>query len=163
MSHVAPHAHVRARTLIASAQSAGVFGAFLDLVDAVGLSGTLCGDGPFTIFAPTDAAFLRIPQATREKVFAAAYRGRMRNVLSMHIAPGAVRSRRFEGCRMHAETIGGVILHIDGLRADGRAGIVVNAATIIMPDIGASNGVLHGIDRVIWPKRRASDATIGSA
>lgn len=133
--------------LIAAAIEAGNFTTFTSLVEAANLRTTLSGAGPFTVFAPTDAAFEKFPDATLAKLRQSDQAELLRAVIGAHFAAGQVRTRRFAGKRIRAKSHQGGDLVIDGAE-----GIVVNGAKVTNPDILAANGVLHGIDRVLWPK-----------
>lgn len=143
----------RARDLIAAAKQAGVYKTFLNALQASGLAATLEGAGPFTVFAPTDHAFEKFPTATMDKLMAADQRALLRSVLGYHFAVGQVKAARFAGKKIRAKTFDGRDLIIDGV-----GGVRVNGAKLIHPDIFADNGVLHGIDRVLWPEVAAAPA-----
>ena len=114
-------------------------------VVAAGLAGTLSGDGPFTVFAPTDAAFAALPEGTVETLLKPENKDQLVSILTYHVVPGAVKSSDLtEG--MTAATVqgGNVTFTLDG-------GAKVNGANITAADIAASNGVIHVIDTVIMP------------
>lgn len=136
-------------TLIDVAQSAGQFSTFLRAVAAGDLLDTLRTRGPFTLFAPTDDAFDLFPASTLRKLMTPAHKPLLQKVLSYHFANGKVLAARFEGKRVRATTLEGGDLRISGVD-----GLTVNGASVSLPDILASNGVLHGIDRVLWPAAR---------
>lgn len=138
--------------IVGAAQSAGKFATFLMAAKSVGLTETLKRDGPFTLFAPTDKAFEQVPSSTLTKLRLPEHEALLRAVLLFHIAPGQVRAGRFAGSRIRAVSLQGGKLLIDG--SDG---IVVSGARVIAPDILASNGVIHGIDRVLWPKHALAE------
>lgn len=105
--------------------------------------------GPFTVFAPSDAAFQKFSKAALDK-FLNGDRALLDAVLGYHIAAGRVASARFEGKRIRAvmQAGGDVII-------DGRSGLRVNGARMTKPDLGGRNGVVHGIDGVLWPRESA--------
>jgi uncharacterized surface protein with fasciclin (FAS1) repeats len=113
------------------------------------------GAGPFTVFAPTDAAFNKLSPVALDN-FLRRDRDRLNVVLGYHLAAGQVASARFENKRIRAvmQAGGDVIV-------DGRTGMRVNAARMIKPDLVAGNGVVHGIDALLWP--RSMEAAIGAA
>ncbi|WP_343080714.1 fasciclin domain-containing protein [Ostreiculturibacter nitratireducens] len=121
-------------TLVAALQAA-------DLVD------TLKGDGPFTVFAPTNAAFAALPAGTVETLLEPENKDQLTAILTYHVVPGAVTSDQLAGKRMNVATVQGQTVHIDG-----RRGVKVNDANVTTADIMASNGVIHVIDKVILPK-----------
>ncbi|MEZ5996105.1 MAG: fasciclin domain-containing protein [Hyphomonadaceae bacterium] len=112
---------------------------------------TLEDDGPFTVFAPTDAAFGAMPPVALD-TFLHRDRLKLQRVLGYHIASGRVAAARFAGKRIRATMrTGGEVL------VDGRAGLKANDARVIKPDLDAANGVVHGIDALLWPR----DASAG--
>ncbi len=116
---------------------------------------TLEGPGPFTVFAPTDAAFATMSPVVLDK-FLRHDPERLHIVLGYHIAAGRVASARFADKRIRAvmQTGGDVMI-------DGRNGLRVNTARVIKPDLAAGNGVVHGIDALLWP-REATVAVAGA-
>jgi uncharacterized surface protein with fasciclin (FAS1) repeats len=104
------------------------------------------GHGPFTMFAPTDAAF-RAMSPVKLDGFLYRDRAKLQCVLGYHFAPGRVGAARFAGKRIRATMrTGGEVL------VDGRAGLKANGARVIKPDLEAANGVVHGIDALLWPR-----------
>ncbi len=114
------------------------------------------GAGPFTVFAPTDAAFEALPPATRDALLSDAA-GELNDLLGYHIAAGRVASSRFVGRRIRAVMSAGGDVIIEGRSG----GLRVNAARMCKPDLDARNGVVHGIDAVLWPRQVA--AAVGVA
>jgi uncharacterized surface protein with fasciclin (FAS1) repeats len=123
------------------------FSTLVAAVQAAGLVETLKSDGPFTVFAPTNAAFAALPKGTVESLLLPENRDRLVSVLTYHVVPGAVTSANLIGQRLDVETVQGQTVHIDGTD-----GVRVNRATVTQPDILASNGVIHRIDRVLLPR-----------
>ncbi len=114
-------------------------------VTAAGLVDTLKGDGPFTVFAPTDAAFEQLPAGTVEELLKPENKDQLISILSYHVVPGKVMSSDLvDG--MKAATVQGseVTVAIEG-------GAMVDDAKVIQADIEAENGVIHVIDKVIMP------------
>jgi uncharacterized surface protein with fasciclin (FAS1) repeats len=143
--------------LVDIARAAGGFASFLEAAEAAELLDTLQGPGPFTLFAPTDAAFAKFPAATLSKLMQADQKPLLRSIIAFHFAEGRVAAGRFAGKKIRAKSYeGGELL------VDGSSGIVVNGARVVMPDLGAVNGVLHGVDKVLWPKQREA-AVAGKA
>ena len=131
--------------IVDTARSAGGFETLLTAVEAAGLTSTLKGEGPFTVFAPTDAAFAALPAGTVEELLKPENRERLAGVLTYHVVPGKVMSSDLaEG--MKAATVQGaeVTITLEG-------GAKVNGANVTTADIPASNGVIHVIDQVILP------------
>lgn len=135
-------------TLVGAAVRAGAFKEFLRLAKAADLTETLRGLGPFTLFAPTDEAFAKLSPDALASLATEEQRDLLRSMLSYHFAEGQVKAERFAGKRMRAVSYEG-----SSIRIDGRNGLLVDGATVVMPNIFASNGVIHGIDRVIWPPK----------
>lgn len=125
------------------AASAG-FGTLSAAVEAAGLGETLSGPGPFTIFAPTDAAFAKLPAGAVEALLGDTER--LRAVLLHHVVPGSVMAADVVKLKS-AKTAGGTTLAI----AVDKSGVKVAGATVTQTDIAASNGVIHVIDTVLLP------------
>ncbi len=126
------------------AVGAGSFTTLVAAVEAAGLVDTLKGDGPFTVFAPTDEAFAALPEGTIEALLADI--PTLTAILTYHVVPGAVMSGDLSDGMM-AETVNGQSVTIgvgDTVTVDG--------ATVVQADIEASNGVIHVIDAVILPQ-----------
>ncbi|MCJ1902917.1 MULTISPECIES: fasciclin domain-containing protein [Paracoccus] len=131
--------------IVDTAVAAGDFTTLVAAVQAAGLVDTLKGEGPFTVFAPTDAAFAALPEGTVDTLLMPENRDQLVSILTYHVVPGAVMSSDLtEG--MTAATVqgGDVTFTLDG-------GAKVNDANITTADIAASNGVIHVIDTVIMP------------
>ncbi|WP_439136834.1 fasciclin domain-containing protein [Roseicyclus sp.] len=129
------------------AASAGQFTTLVAAVQAAGLVDTLKSDGPFTVFAPTDAAFAALPAGTVETLLRPENRDQLVSILTYHVVPGAVTSDQLAGQRLAVATVQGQNVHVDG-----RHGVRVNDSTVIQADIIASNGVIHVIDKVLLPR-----------
>ncbi len=117
-------------------------------VKAAGLVDTLKGDGPFTVFAPTDEAFAKLPAGTVDDLLKPENRAQLTRILTYHVVPGRVTSDQLAGKQIQADTAAGQSLAID---ASG-AGVMVQQATVTAADIPASNGVIHVIDTVLMPQ-----------
>lgn len=131
--------------IVDTAGAAGDFTTLVAAVQAAGLVDTLKGEGPFTVFAPTDAAFAALPEGTVDTLLKPENKDQLVSILTYHVVPGAVMSSDLtEG--MSAATVQGgeVTFTLDG-------GAKVNDANITTADIAASNGVIHVIDAVIMP------------
>ena len=123
------------------------FSTLVAAVSAAGLVETLKGDGPFTVFAPTNAAFAALPAGTVEDLLKRENKDKLVAILTYHVVPGAVTSDQLAGKRMDVVTVQGETVHIDG-----RSGVKVNKSNVTTADIKASNGVIHVIDQVLLPK-----------
>ncbi|CAN1485052.1 COG2335 Secreted and surface protein containing fasciclin-like repeats [Paracoccaceae bacterium] len=123
------------------------FSTLVAAVTAAGLVDTLKGDGPFTVFAPTNAAFEALPAGTVEDLLKPENKDKLIAILTYHVVPGAVTSDQLAGQRMDVATVQGQTVHVDG-----RSGVKVNSSKVTTADIIASNGVIHVIDSVLLPK-----------
>jgi uncharacterized surface protein with fasciclin (FAS1) repeats len=123
------------------------FSTLVAAVQAAGLAETLKGDGPFTVFAPTNAAFAALPAGTVENLLKPENKDQLVKILTYHVVPGAVTSDQLAGKRMDVATVQGQTVHVDG-----RKGVKVNKSNVTTADIMASNGVIHVIDAVLLPK-----------
>ncbi|MBD0334730.1 MAG: fasciclin domain-containing protein [Cyanobacteria bacterium Co-bin13] len=116
-------------------------------IEAAGLEDTLSGDGPYTVFAPTNEAFEAIPAATRERLLDPENRDALVQVLSYHVVPQDLPANQIEAGEV--ETISGQSLNVEV--DSGAQSVNVNNARVIQPDVEASNGVIHVVDQVILP------------
>jgi len=108
------------------------------------------GKGPFTVFAPSDEAFEKFSSAARDDLLHGD-RNLLHLVLGYHVAAGRVSSARFAGKRIRAVMQAGGDVIIDGRTG----GLRVNDARVVKPDLDAANGVIHGIDSLLWPRAKA--------
>lgn len=116
-------------------------------VSAAGLVDDLKSEGPFTVFAPTNAAFEALPAGTVETLLQPENRDQLVRILTYHVVPGNVTSDQLAGQRLSVATVEGSQVDIDG-----RAGVKVGNATVTTADVLASNGVIHVIDTVLMPE-----------
>ena len=134
--------------IVDTAMAAGQFETLVAAVKAAGLVGTLKGDGPFTVFAPTDAAFAKLPAGTVETLLKPENKDQLVAILTYHVVPGKVMARDVIAKRTRASTVQGGEVVIDGV-----AGVFLNShAQVVAADIEASNGVIHVIEEVILPQ-----------
>jgi uncharacterized surface protein with fasciclin (FAS1) repeats len=138
--------------LIETANHAGNFRLFLQALEAAGLKDTLKETGPYTILAPVDDAFVKIPQTKLHDLFKSENRESLRSLLRNHIIAGDLPSRDLK-TRDEIRSMNG-----EELRIESRAGLWANEAQVITPDLKASNGVLHGIDTLLMPQTQAAAA-----
>lgn len=138
--------------LMETANQTGNFRILLQALEAAGLKDTLKETGPYTILAPVDDAFIKIPQTKLHDLFTSENRESLRSLLRNHIIAGNFPSREL---KRHDE-----IRSMNGeeLRIESRAGLWANEAQVITPDLKASNGVLHGIDTLLMPQAQAATA-----
>lgn len=131
----------------AVATGAGQFNTLLAAVRAAELDATLNGAGPFTVFAPTDAAFDKLPAATLQRLLRPENRAALRQVVSYHVISGRVPSSGLMGKTMTSPTVEGSNVSIEG-----HNGVMINnSARVIQADIVANNGLIHSIDTVLMP------------
>ncbi|MEM8571732.1 MAG: fasciclin domain-containing protein [Pseudomonadota bacterium] len=128
------------------AQSAGSFTTLVAAVSAADLVETLQSDGPFTVFAPTDAAFAALPAGTVEELLEPESKDQLVSLLTYHVLPGRIMAGDLAGQQLSPATVNGETLEVDG-----RSGVTVNGANVVQADIEASNGVIHVIDTVLLP------------
>ncbi len=132
-----------AKDIVDTAVSAGNFNTLATALKAAGLIETLKGAGPFTVFAPTDAAFAKIPKAQLDALLAD--KAKLTAVLTYHVVAGAVMSKDVKA---------GMVKTVQGtsLTVTTTGGVKVNGASVTAVDIIADNGVIHVIDTVVLPK-----------
>ena len=133
--------------IVDTAVSAGSFNTLVAAVQAADLVDTLKGDGPFTVFAPTDAAFAKLPDGTVESLLKPENKGKLVQILTYHVLPGKVMSGDIAGKKLAAATVEGQSLAVDATN-----GVKINNAQVTAADVEASNGVIHVIDTVLLPK-----------
>jgi uncharacterized surface protein with fasciclin (FAS1) repeats len=126
---------------------AGQFNTLVAAVKAAGLVDALKGPGPFTVFAPTDAAFAKLPPGTLENLLKPENKEQLRKILTYHVVAGEVMAKDVMKLDS-AKTLEGANLTIHA----GKGGVMVNNAHVTKTDIAASNGVIHVIDTVLLPK-----------
>ncbi|MDY7020621.1 MAG: fasciclin domain-containing protein [Cyanobacteriota bacterium] len=138
-------AQAAAGDIVETATSAGQFTILAQALEAAGLIETLKGNGPFTVFAPTDAAFRAFPEGTLEDLLKPENRDQLVAILTYHVVPGRVTSDELES---------GEVKTVQGSAVTVKVGsdVMVDEAKVVTPDISASNGVIHVIDKVILPE-----------
>jgi len=132
------------KDIVETAIEAGQFQTLATALQAAGLVETLKGEGPFTVFAPTDDAFAKIPEATLQALLAD--KAKLTRVLTYHVVPGKVTAADVVKLK-EAKTVEG-----QSVRIDSADGVKVDDANVIKADVMASNGVIHVIDAVILPQ-----------
>ena len=148
LSVVALEAKAQDSDIVATAVSAGSFTTLVEAVKAAGLEETLKGEGPFTVFAPTDEAFAKLPAGKLESFLKPENKEELVQLLSYHVVSGKVTAAELSGKMTSFETLAGGEVKVDSA---GRVA-KVNHAAIKQPDVMASNGVIHAIDKVIEPE-----------
>jgi len=130
--------------IVEVAQGSDSFETLVAAVQAAGLADTLANEGPFTVFAPTDAAFEALPPGTVDALLQPENQDLLTDVLTYHVVPGAVTSDELETGGVDTLN-GGLAVRVEPDR------VIVNNASVVQPDIPASNGVIHAINRVLLP------------
>ena len=139
-------AEVTKMDIVETAASAKYFSTLVAAVKAAGLVDTLKGEGPFTVFAPTNEAFAALPEGTVEMLLKPENKDKLVKILTYHVVSGKV---------MAADVKAGKVATVQGDKAtikveDGK--VTIDGANVVKTDIAASNGVIHVIDKVIMPK-----------
>ena len=143
----AASAQAQNRDIVDTAVGAGQFKTLAAALQAAGLIETLKGAGPFTVFAPTDEAFAKLPKGTVEDLLKPENKAKLTAVLTYHVVPGKVmaadvvkvsEAKTVQGGSLKVKTSGGKVM--------------IDNATVVKTDIAASNGVIHVIDTVVLPK-----------
>lgn len=133
------------KNIVATASAAGTFSTLLTAATAAGLADVLQGEGPFTVFAPTDAAFAKLPAGTVENLLKPENKDQLVKVLKFHVVAGRVYAEQAEKA-MKATTLANLPLTF----SKGKS-LAVNGAKIVRADLDASNGVIHVVDSVLLP------------
>jgi uncharacterized surface protein with fasciclin (FAS1) repeats len=143
------HAHAAAgsKDIVDTAVAAGSFNTLAAALKAAGLVDTLKGKGPFTVFAPTDEAFAKLPAGTVEDLLKPENKEKLVSILTYHVVPGDVTSKQVVKMT-DAKTVNGkdVTIKVSG------GSVMIDNAKVIKPDVKASNGVIHVIDTVLIPQ-----------
>lgn len=131
------------KNIVETARDAGTFTTLIAAIDRSGLDATLAGEGPFTVFAPSDEAFAQLPDGAIDSLLAEP--DKLTEVLTYHVVPARVTAAEVVELTT-APTVNG-----EELRVSLDGGVHVDSATVITADIEASNGIIHVIDRVLLP------------
>ena len=143
--HSGATAH-ESKDIVDTAAAAGSFGTLLAAAQAAGLVDALKGEGPLTVFAPTDEAFAKLPEGTVENLLKPENKDALAGILLHHVVAGKIMSGDI-GSSASPATLQGATLDIKA----NYGKVTVNGANVVAADIGASNGVIHVIDTVILP------------
>jgi uncharacterized surface protein with fasciclin (FAS1) repeats len=135
------------KDIVDTAIAAGTFKTLVAAVTAAGLGETLKGAGPFTVFAPSDEAFAKLPAGTVESLIKPENKAKLSAILTLHVLASKVMAADVTGKKLSPASVNGEALHVDGTH-----GVTVNGAKVVTADIACSNGVIHVIDTVILPK-----------
>ena len=132
--------------IVDTAVAAGSFTTLVAAVTAADLGATLKGAGPFTVFAPSDDAFAKLPPGTVESLVQPENKAKLISILTLHVMSGKVMAADVAGQKLTPASVQGELLHVDGID-----GVTVNGARVISADIECTNGVIHVIDTVMMP------------
>jgi uncharacterized surface protein with fasciclin (FAS1) repeats len=130
--------------IVETAIKAGSFPTLVAAVKAAGLAETLKGKGPFTVFAPNEAAFAKLPKATLDDLMKPENKGKLASLLSHHVVSGKILSKDIAGKTMKSKSVQGAELSIDATKD-----VMIDKAKVVKADIESSNGVIHVIDTVL--------------
>ena len=136
----------RAGDIVDTAVSAGSFKTLVAAVTAADLVSTLKSKGPFTVFAPTDAAFAKLPAGTLDSLLKPENKAKLVAILTYHVVPGKVMASDIAGKSLKVASVQGSKISIEA-----HSGVMVDKANVVKADVEASNGVIHVIDTVILP------------
>ena len=137
----------QSKDIVDTAVAAGTFNTLAKALQAAGLVETLKGKGPFTVFAPTDSAFAKLPAGTLESLLKPENKQQLQRILTYHVVPGKVMAADVVKLNQAKAVSGDTI----AVAAKGGS-VTVDAARVTQADVPASNGVIHVIDAVIMPK-----------
>ncbi len=140
--------HHGAKDIVDTAVKAGSFNTLVAALKAAGLVDALKGDGPFTVFAPTDDAFAALPAGTVDSLLKPENKDDLVNILTYHVLPGKVMSSDIAGKSLEVKMLNGSMAKVNAM-----SGVMVNNAKVVTADIEATNGVIHVIDTVIIPTK----------
>jgi uncharacterized surface protein with fasciclin (FAS1) repeats len=130
--------------IVETAIKAGSFPTLVAAIKAAGLAETLKGKGPFTVFAPNEAAFAKLPKATLDDLMKPENKAKLASLLSHHVVSGKILSKDIAGKTMKSKSVQGAELSIDATKD-----VMIDKAKVVKADIESSNGVIHVIDTVL--------------
>lgn len=133
--------------IVETATRAGTFGTLIAAAKAAGLVETLKGPGPFTVFAPNDDAFAKLPKGAVDDLLKPENKAKLAGILKFHVVSGKVMSKDIAGKSMKSKSVQGAEISVDATKSP----ITIDKAKLVTADIEASNGVIHVIDTVIMP------------
>lgn len=138
--------------IIETAIAAGSFTTLVKAITAAGLVDALKGTGPFTVFAPSEGAFAKLPAGTLDGLVKPENKDKLAAILKLHVVSGTVMAADITGKTLSPKTLNG-----EALKVDGSNGVTVNGAKVSKADIVCSNGVIHVIDAVLMPTAKAAE------
>jgi uncharacterized surface protein with fasciclin (FAS1) repeats len=133
------------KTIVDIAGKSKLFTTLVTALKAADLAETLAGEGPYTVFAPTNAAFAKLPKATLAKLLQPENKEQLQQLLNYHVVAGAVTSKMLKAGQIDTIQGGKITVKIKGKK------VMINNATVLLADVKASNGIIHAIDTVIMP------------
>lgn len=143
-------AATKTKDIVDTAMDAGNFKTLVTALKAADLVDTLKGPGPFTVFAPTDEAFAKLPKGTLDDLLKPENKAKLASILTYHVVAGKVMSKDIAGKTSKTKTVEGSEISINATK-----GVMVNDAKVTKADIETSNGVIHVIDTVIMPPTKS--------
>jgi uncharacterized surface protein with fasciclin (FAS1) repeats len=139
-------APAHAKDIVDVAAGAGQFNTLVAAAKAAGLVETLKGKGPYTVFAPTDEAFAKLPKGTVESLLKPENKKKLASILTYHVVPGKILAKDISGKKTSVRTVEGRKLSVNATK-----GVRINEAKVVSADVEASNGVIHVVDKVLLP------------
>ena len=139
-------ASAASKNIVETAVQSGKFNTLVAALKAAGLVDTLNGQGPFTVFAPSDTAFSKLPAGTVDGLLMPENKAKLVSILAYHVIPGKVMSKDIAGKKISVKTVQGNKIAVDALY-----GVKINDSNVVSADIAATNGVIHVIDKVLIP------------
>jgi uncharacterized surface protein with fasciclin (FAS1) repeats len=134
------------KNILQTARDAGNFSKLIKAIEQAGLRNTFEGEGPYTVFAPTDSAFSKLPSDQFDELMKRGQKSKLKNLLRYHVVPKKVASDAISNTKI--ETLGGDMVRT---KVSGNT-VRFGDARVTKPDIQCSNGIIHAIDRVIMPE-----------
>ena len=139
-------ASATSKNIVETAVQSGKFNTLVAALKAAGLVNTLNGKGPFTVFAPSDTAFSKLPAGTVDGLLMPENKAKLVSILAYHVIPGKIMSGDIAGKKISVKTVQGSEISVDAMY-----GVKINDSNVVSADIAATNGVIHVIDKVLMP------------
>jgi len=139
-------ASATSKNIVETAVQSGKFNTLVAAIKAAGLVNTLNGKGPFTVFAPSDTAFSKLPAGTVDGLLMPENKAKLVSILAYHVIPGKIMSGDIAGKKISVKTVQGSEISVDAMY-----GVKINDSNVVSADIAATNGVIHVIDKVLMP------------
>jgi len=139
-------ASATSKNIVETAVQSGKFNTLVAALKAAGLVNTLNGKGPFTVFAPSDTAFSKLPAGTVDGLLKPENKAKLVSILAYHVIPGKIMSGDIAGKKISVKTVQGSEISVDAMY-----GVKINDSNVVSADIATTNGVIHVIDKVLMP------------